>query len=285
MLGLPQQVGGAHFAVDGLVGDYQGLGRTGEQVDADAAEQLPLGFRDKGIAGADQHVDALDALSTDRHGADRLDAAEAIDDVGAGEMLGGDDGGRRLALIGRRTGDDALDPGHLGGDDRHVGGGEQRIFAARHIAADRVDRDVLVAEHDARQRLDLDVAHRRLLVLGEIAHLGLGEFDVVEVALCELRQAALDLSIGEAEILAVPGIELDGKLADRGVAALLDVGQDGLDRGANLRIVFRAQLGRTAALEIFCHRPLQKFYLIACGLIGEPAPPGRCNGGAVKKNS
>ena len=50
-----------------------------------------------------------------------------------------------------------------------------------------------MAEHDARQRLDLDVADRRLLVLGEIAHLGLGEPDVVEIALRELRQAALDL--------------------------------------------------------------------------------------------
>jgi hypothetical protein len=26
-------------------------------------------------------------------------------------------------------------------------------------------------------------------------------------------------------------------------------------------------------------------YLIACGLIGDPAPPGRCSGGAQKKNS
>ena len=31
--------------------------------------------------------------------------------------------------------------------------------------------------------------------------------------------------------------------------------------------------------------PLSRDYLIAWGLIGEPAPPGRCSGGAVKKNS
>ena len=72
-------------------------------------------------------------------------------------MLRRDDRRRRLALERRRAGDDALDAGDLGGDHRHVGRGEQRIFAAGHVAADRVDRNVLVAEHDARQRLDLDV--------------------------------------------------------------------------------------------------------------------------------
>ena len=63
MLGLAEQIGGAHLAVDRLVGDDQRLGRAGEQVDADAAEELPLGFGDEGVAGADQHVDRFDRLS------------------------------------------------------------------------------------------------------------------------------------------------------------------------------------------------------------------------------
>ena len=58
MLGLAEQVGGADLAVDAVVGDDQRLGRPGEQVDADAAEQLALGFRHIGVAGADDHVDA-----------------------------------------------------------------------------------------------------------------------------------------------------------------------------------------------------------------------------------
>ena len=130
----------------------------------------------------------LDGLGAERHGADRLHAAEAVDLVGAGQMLGGDDRRRRLALERRRAGDDARHARHLGGDHRHVRRGQQRILAARHVAADRVHRDVLVAEHDAGQRLDLDVLQRRLLVLGEIAHLRLRELDVVDVALARARR-------------------------------------------------------------------------------------------------
>ena len=56
MLGLPQQVGGAHLRVRGVVGDDQRLGGTGQQIDTDTAEQLPLGFGDERVAGPDQHV-------------------------------------------------------------------------------------------------------------------------------------------------------------------------------------------------------------------------------------
>ena len=50
-----------------------------------------------------------------------------------------------------------------------------------------------VAEHDAGQRLDLEVAQRLLLLLREIAHLRLRELDVVEIALAHLPDGALDL--------------------------------------------------------------------------------------------
>ena len=91
----PEEVGGADLAVDGLVGDDEGLGRAGEEVDADAAVELALRFGDIGVARPDQHVDGLDRLGAERHGADRLDAAEAVDHVGAGEVLRGDDRRRR----------------------------------------------------------------------------------------------------------------------------------------------------------------------------------------------
>src|SRR5258705_198998 len=81
------------------------------------------------------------------------------------------------AVEGRRAGDDAFDARHLGGYDRHVGGGHHRVAPARHVAADARDRDMAVAQDDARQRLDLEIAHRLLLLLGEMADLALGEFD------------------------------------------------------------------------------------------------------------
>ena len=113
MLGLAEQVGGADFAVDAVVGDDQRLGRAGEQVDADAAEQLALGLGHIGVAGADDHVDRRDRLGAERHRGDGLHAAEHIDFVGAAEMHGGDDRRMRPALERRRAGDDALHAGDL----------------------------------------------------------------------------------------------------------------------------------------------------------------------------
>ena len=91
MLGLAQQIDRADLGIDGLVGDHQGLGRAGEEIDADAAEQLPLGLGDVGVARPHQHGDRRDARGAERHRADRLDAAQHVDLVGAGEVLGGDD--------------------------------------------------------------------------------------------------------------------------------------------------------------------------------------------------
>nr|GFC74681.1 hypothetical protein [Tanacetum cinerariifolium] len=84
-------VGGAEFAVNAFIGDHQCLGRPGEQVDAHTAEQLTLGFGDKGVAWTDQHVHLSNGFGAQRHRADRLDAAQAIDFVGAGHVLRGDD--------------------------------------------------------------------------------------------------------------------------------------------------------------------------------------------------
>ena len=38
MLGLTEQIGGAHFTIYGFISDDQSLGRTGEQVDANTAK-------------------------------------------------------------------------------------------------------------------------------------------------------------------------------------------------------------------------------------------------------
>ena len=138
MLGLAQQIDRADLGIDGLVGDHQGLGRAGEEIDADAAEQLALGLGDEGVARPHQHGDRRDPRGAERHGADRLDAAQHVDLVGAGEMLGGDDRRGRLALVGRRAGGDASDARDLRGHDRHVGRGEQRVLAAGHVAADQL---------------------------------------------------------------------------------------------------------------------------------------------------
>ena len=119
------------------------LGRPGEQVDADLAEQLALRLGDVGVAGTGDEVDPLDRLGAEREGDDRLHAAEEVDLVGAGEVHRRDRRGRDLAADRRRARGDALDAGHLGGDDRHVRRSGQRVAATRHVGAGGADRDVL----------------------------------------------------------------------------------------------------------------------------------------------
>ena len=292
MLRLPEQVGSAEFGVDALVGDDQRLGRPGEEINADAAEQLPLGLGHIGVPWADEHVDRPNALRPDRHRADRLDAAQTVDLVRSREILSRDDGRGRLAIKRRRAGDDTRHARDLGGHDGHVRRGHHRILPARHIGADRIDRDVLMAKHDAGQRLDFNVSQGLPLRLGEVADLRLSKLDVIDVALCELGESVLDLSVGQPEVLAVPAVELRRQFSHRLIAARGDVGQDALDRRAHLRVLGRDRIRAAALLEESSHSRLlsrsscaAQPYLIACGLIGDPAAPGRCSGGAVKKNS
>ena len=246
-----------------VVGDDQRLGRAGEEVDADAAEKLALGLGDIGIAGPDDHVDGLDRRRAERHGRDRLHAAEHVNLVGAAEMHGGDDRRMRPALVRRRAGDDARDAGDARGDDRHMRRRHHRIAPARHVAADGIHRDVAVAENDARQRLDFEVVHRRFLLLREVAHLRLGEFDVVEIALGHLRDRALDLLRIQPEVFRRPIVEFLRQIAHRVVAARLDVGEDVLDGRAHLGVGLLDRARIHSALEMPGHG----------GLLATPSSP------------
>ena len=171
MFGLAEQIG-SEILPSTLPSAMIKVGRTGQQVDADAAEQLALGLRHIGVAGADDHVYRLTLsvpsamaatactppstkIRRRRRNAWRLRWPDAA------------------ALERRRAGDDALYAGDPGRDDGHMRGGDHRIAAAWHIAANRVHRDVAVAKHDTGQRLDLEVVHGLLLLLREVSHLGL----------------------------------------------------------------------------------------------------------------
>ena len=109
VLGLRQQVGGDPVRiVAGAVGDDQHLGRTGDHVDADRAEHLPLGGRDIGVAGADDLGDRRDGLGAVGERRDRLRAADAVDLVDAGELGGRQHQRVELAVRRRHHHDDAL---------------------------------------------------------------------------------------------------------------------------------------------------------------------------------
>ena len=89
VLGLGQQIDRHAARIVGRVGEHHHLRRAGDAVDADAAEHLPLGLGDIGVAGADDAIDRGDgrgAVGQRRH---RLRAADAVDFRHAGAPRGG----------------------------------------------------------------------------------------------------------------------------------------------------------------------------------------------------
>ena len=258
MLGLTQQVGRAKLGVGGgFIGDDHGLGRACEKVDPHAAEQLALGLGHIGVAGADQHVDGLDRLGPDRHGAHGLHAAQHIDLMRAAHLHGGHDGRMRFALHGRGAGDDARHARHRCRQHRHMRAGDHRELAAGHIAADRLHRDVAMAQNDAGQGFHLDIRHRGALRLGKAADLGLGETDILHVACADLLHRRRDLGRAQPKLGRVVLVEPHRQVAHRGIAARLDIGQHLFHGGAHARVILGPLAFGLAALEIgYGHRRL-----------------------------
>ena len=228
VLGLAEQVGGDDHRVGRLVGDDEDLRRAGDEVDADLPEQPALRLDDVRVARADEEVDRVDRLGSERERGERLNAAEDVDLVGAGEVHGGDGGVGHAPVERRRARRDALDARDLRRDDAHVRRGDHRVAAARHVGAD-VRRDVPVAEADARERLDLEVRHRRALGLGERPHLLLAERDVVEHLGRDALEARRDLVGVEPEGLRLPAVETGRVAPDGGVSVRRDGGDDLVD--------------------------------------------------------
>ena len=172
-------------------------------------------------------------------------------------MHSGDDGGVRAALERRCAGGDAPHAGDARGHDRHVSRGDHWIAPARHVAADRIHRDVPVPKHHARQRLDLEIAQGFFLLLREIAHLRLRKLDVVEVALAHPRDRGLDFGVGELERWRRPVVEFLRQCAYRRVAAGFDLLDDLLHRLAHLGVRRLDRARVHSALEIAGHGSLR----------------------------
>jgi hypothetical protein len=207
VLRLAEQVGRDELRVGGLVRDHDDLGRAGEEVDPDAAEQLPLRFDDVRVPRPCDEVDRSDRLRPQRQRCDRLDAAETVELVRTGEVHRRDRRRRKLARERRGAGGHALDAGDLRGDDAHVRRGDHRIAAARNVRAGAADGNGAVPERDARKRLHLEVPERSALSFREPAHLRLREIEVLDQRRRDGLDDTPDLALVEAEALPLPLVE------------------------------------------------------------------------------
>ena len=256
VFGLAQEVRGGQLAVAAVVGDDQGFGGAGQEVDAHPPEEQALGFGDVGVAGADEHVHGRDGLRAEGHGGHRLHAAQAVDFVRAAEMHGGDHRVARRPLVWRPAGDDAAHAGHFGSDHAHMRRGDHRILAARHVAADAVDRQVAVAEHHAGTDFLFHVLQGGALNLRETAHLRLGEADVFQGGLRHPRDAGVDVRFGEAEARWRPLVEAFRQGPHGGISAALDVRENAFHCFGDFVGQCRLGVVRDAAFQKLDQKPV-----------------------------
>ena len=148
---------------------------AGEAVDADARRELVLGLLHVQVAGADDHVDAIDRLGAVGQRGDRLGAAHAVYALHAAQPAGAEDHRVDLPVhAGRSAHGDVDHAGAARGDDAHhdrarVGrapaGNVHRGRADGHLAQDdalplgKLDGDVLA---DAGVGHERDVGDRHL---------------------------------------------------------------------------------------------------------------------------
>ena len=248
VLGLAQQVDRDDERVGVLVGDDQDLGRTGEQVDADLAEQLPLRLGDERVAGAGDQVHPVDRLGADRQRRDRLHAAEQVDLVGARQMHCRDGGGGDLAADRRRRGDDPLDAGDLGRDDGHVrarrAAGSDRpgcrprpLASARCFCPSSTPGSVSISKSLIEASCRSAIARtccctNRMSSITWLRH---------------VRHDLLDLRCQSRKLSGDQRVELLGVLAHGGIPALPDVGDDALHGRLHL---CSASAGRAACVGV-----------------------------------
>src|SRR5579883_1390367 len=271
MLDLTENIGRAEFAIDAFVRDDERLGRAGEQVDTDTPVKLPLGLGHERVSRANQNVDRIDRLRSKRHRSNGLDPAEGKDRISARHRLRRDDRRRRLAVERRSACDDARNAGNLGGDHRHMRRGKQRIFAAWHITARGVDRYVLVAKNDTRKSFHLDVMQGRPLYLSEVPDLCLREFDVADVLRTQHVHAGPNLGVAQAIVVAVPAIELDRKLPNRGISSPFDISERGLDNVSDFSIGFGFYLRGSSTLQVSRHHRVRSQIIMASGSVDDPS--------------
>ena len=191
---LPQEIGRAQLGIRCcLIRDNHRLGRAGEEINTHPSVKLTLGLGDEGIAGANQHVYRIDRLCAKRHSPNRLDPAHDIDFICPAQMHRRNNSRVWFSVKGRRAGHDAWYFGNLGRGDRHMRAGDHGEFPARNVAADGLNRDILVPQNNPRKRLYFDVGHRSALRAGKIHDLLLRKLNVLQFPCAELTDQVVNL--------------------------------------------------------------------------------------------
>ena len=152
VLGLREEIGGDPFGIRAIARNDQDLGRPSDHVDANGAENPPLGRGHISVAGTDDLGDWGDRLSSISQRRDRLRAPNPVNFIDAGE-LGRCQNKRIDPPLRRRDGhDNAANAGNLGRHRVHQNRRWVARRATRNIEPCRLDREASASR--ARRRAD-----------------------------------------------------------------------------------------------------------------------------------
>ena len=147
VLGLGDQIGGNPRRVASR-GDHRNLARSGEEIDGAVRGDLCLRGRHIGIPRSDDLVDRRNRFGAVGERRDGMSAADA--EQPADPRLERRAHHRRIGPRAHR--EDFADPGGHGGNRGHQERRRERIAAARHVAADTIERSDPLGDAQARGR-------------------------------------------------------------------------------------------------------------------------------------
>ena len=173
-----------------------------------------------------------------------------------------------LALARGRAGDHAGNPRGLGRDEGHDGRRDEGIGAARRVGAHGTHGDPPLPEHHAGHGLPLEVRDALPLKRGEVAHLFLGEADVLLERVVGGGLGVIHLLSRYPERGRTPVVEALRVPAHRCLALVFHRAENLADRGADL-VRNRLRLG-LGGFQAFRH---DAPYLVL--RFGRPSARGR----------
>ena len=161
-----------------------------------------------------------------------------------------DNGSIRTALKGRGCGDNARNTRNRGCQHGHMGRCYHREFSCRYIAANRLNRDILVPKNDPRHGFDFNILHRRTLNFSKFPDLILGKPDIVHVACRNLRHQFINLILCQAKAGWREIIEFFGQVTHRAITACLNIGKCRFNHRTHFCIIFSSLCLRLAIFQI-----------------------------------
>ena len=261
MFSLGQQIGRDPIRIGLAVGHDHHFRWPGHHVDADHAIELALGFGDKGIAGAGDHVDTGNVRGAKGQRRHRLGAADAKHPAHTGHARRGQHQRVDHAIGGGSHHNQITHASHHGRNSVHQHGGRIGRPAARHIEAGGIDR------RPAHTGAHAGIVHRvialRFLAFVEGTDAGGGEIEGGAQVGPQPGQRGIEIGGGNlpAGGVQIDAIKLGSEFGHSGIAARLHARDDGGNGGRHIGGIVALGINQrgesSGKASVACVKPLR----------------------------